>query len=125
MSGNVLSAGQAAMVLFGTFVGLLIIRVPVAFALGLACVPILLIEPHLSLMTLAQETFNAYNSFILLAVPFFLLTANLMSIGGITDRLGGASRSRGGGWPGGPGQVKGVLAGCFSGLSRPLPPGAA
>ena len=52
MSGNVLSAGQAAMVLFGVFVGLLIIRVPVAFALGLACVPLLLIEPHLSIMTL-------------------------------------------------------------------------
>ena len=26
------------------------------------------------------ETFNAYNSFILLAVPFFLLTANLMNV---------------------------------------------
>jgi len=49
MGGNVLSAGQAAMVLFGVFVGLLIVRVPVAFALGLACVPILLIEPHLSM----------------------------------------------------------------------------
>ena len=35
MSGNVLSAGQAAMILFGVFVGLLIIRVPVAFALAL------------------------------------------------------------------------------------------
>ena len=59
MSGNVLSAGQAALVLFGVFVGLLVIRVPVAFALGLACLPVLLIEPHLSMMTLAQETFNA------------------------------------------------------------------
>ena len=38
-----LSAGQAAAVLFGTFVALLIARVPVAFALGLACLPILLI----------------------------------------------------------------------------------
>src|ERR1700754_4678552 len=99
MSGNVLPAGQAAMILFGVFVGLLIIRVPVAFALGLACVPILLIEPHLSIMTLAQETFNAYNSFILLAVPFFLLTANLMSIGGITDRLLRLSRAMGGHFP--------------------------
>ena len=91
--GNVLSAGQAALVLFGVFIGLLIIRVPVAFALGLACLPILLIEPRLSMMMLAQETFNAYNSFILLAVPFFLLTANLMSIGGITDRLVSLSRA--------------------------------
>ncbi|MGY4486528.1 hypothetical protein ACVWWR_005719 [Bradyrhizobium sp. LM3.2] len=117
MSGNVLSAGQAAMILFGAFVGLLIIRVPVAFALGLACVPILLIEPHLSLMTLAQETFNAYNSFILLAVPFFLLTANLMSIGGITDRLVALSRSMVGHWPGSLAQINVVLSVFFAGIS--------
>jgi tripartite ATP-independent transporter DctM subunit len=117
MSGNVLSAGQAAMVLFGVFVGLLIIRVPVAFALGLACVPILLIEPHLSIMTLAQETFNAYNSFILLAVPFFLLTANLMSIGGITDRLVALSRSMVGHWPGSLAQINVVLSVFFAGIS--------
>ena len=60
--------GVVLTVLFGVFIGLLIIRVPVAFALGLACLPILLIEPRLSAMMLAQETFNAYNSFILLAV---------------------------------------------------------
>ena len=117
MSGSVLSAGQAAMVLFGGFIGLLIVRVPVAFALGLACVPILLIEPRLSLMMLAQETFNAYNSFILLAVPFFLLTANLMSIGGITDRLVTLSRSMVGHWPGSLAQINVVLSVFFAGIS--------
>src|SRR5512139_1511391 len=117
MSGNVLSAGQAALVLFGVFIGLLIIRVPVAFALGLACVPILLIEPRLSTMMLAQETFNAYNSFILLAVPFFLLTANLMSIGGITDRLVALSRSIVGSWPGSLAQINVVLSIFFAGIS--------
>src|SRR5256714_9102065 len=117
MSGNVLSAGQAALVLFGVFIGLLIIRVPVAFALGLACLPILLIEPRLSMMMLAQETFNAYNSFILLAVPFFLLTANLMSIGGITDRLVALSRSLVGSWPGSLAQINVVLSVFFAGIS--------
>ena len=117
MSGNVLSAGQAAMVLFGGFIGLLILRVPVAFALGLACVPILLIEPRLSPMMLAQETFNAYNSFILLAVPFFLLTANLMSIGGITNRLVALSRSMVGHWPGSLAQINVVLSVFFAGIS--------
>ena len=77
MTGAVFSAGQAAAILFGSFFFLLLLRIPVAFALGLACLPMLIIEPRLSMMTLAQETFNAYNSFILLAVPFFLLTANL------------------------------------------------
>src|SRR6187399_362512 len=117
MTGTVLSAGQAAAVLFGTFVALLIARVPVAFALGLACLPILLIEPRLSLMMLAQETFNAYNSFILLAVPFFLLTANLMSIGGITDRLVALSRSMVGHWPGSLAQINVVLSVFFAGIS--------
>ena len=117
MSGNVLSAGQAALVLFGVFIGLLIVRVPVAFALGLACLPILLIEPRLSMMMLAQETFNAYNSFILLSVPFFLLTANLMSIGGITDRLVALSRSMVGHWPGSLAQINVVLSVFFAGIS--------
>jgi hypothetical protein len=77
--------GTASWILFGVFFTLMILRVPVAIALGLACLPMLILEPNLSPMTLVQETFNAYNSFILLAVPFFLLTANLLNIGGITD----------------------------------------
>src|SRR5215468_8797133 len=89
MSGAVLSAGQAAAVLFGTFIALLI----------------------------AQETFNAYNSFILLAVPFFLLTANLMSIGGITDRLVALSRTMVGSWPGSLAQINVVLSVFFAGIS--------
>src|SRR6188508_1092950 len=117
MSGSVLSAGQAAMVLFGTFVGLLIIRVPVAFALGLACLPLFYFEPRLGTMMLAQETFNAYNSFILLAVPFFLLTANLMSVGGITDRLVALSRALVGSWPGSLAQINVVLSVFFAGIS--------
>src|SRR3979490_1160509 len=121
MSGNILSAGQAALVLFGVFVGLLVVRVPVAFALGLACLPILLIEPRLSMMMLAQETFNAYNSFILLSVPFFLLTANLMSIGGTTDRLLALSRSMVGHWPVSRGQINVVLAVFWPGRSGSSP----
>ncbi|MBM3538762.1 MAG: TRAP transporter large permease [Alphaproteobacteria bacterium] len=93
------------------------LRVPVAFALGLACLPILLIEDRLSAMTLVQETFNAYNSFILLAVPFFLLTANLMNVGGITDRLVRLSRALVGHFPGGLAQINVVLSIFFAGIS--------
>ncbi len=117
MAGSVLSSGQAALILFGVFFGLMFLRVPVAFALALACLPILVIEPRLSAMTLMQETFNAYNSFILLAVPFFLLTANLMNIGGITDRLMTLSRSMVGHFPGGLAQINVVLSVFFAGIS--------
>jgi len=108
---------MAALVLFGTFFALLAVRVPVAFALGLAALPILVIEPRLSPMVLFNEMFKAYNSFILLAVPFFLLTANLMNVGGITDRLMRFSRALVGHFPGGLAQVNVVLSVFFAGIS--------
>lgn len=117
MGGSVLSQGQGALILFGVFFSLMFLRVPVAFALGLACLPIFLVEPRLGAMNLVQETFNAYNSFILLAVPFFLLTANLMNAGGITDRLMRLSRSMVGHFPGGLAQVNVVLSMFFAGIS--------
>jgi len=78
---------------------------------------VMLIEPRLGAMTLMQETFNAYNSFILLAVPFFLLTANLMNVGGITDRLVRLSRALVGHFPGGLAQINVVLSIFFAGIS--------
>ena len=93
------------------------LRVPVAFALGLACLPVFLIEDRLTPQNLVQETFNAYNSFILLAVPFFLLTANLMNVGGITTRLVRLSRDLVGHFPGGLAQVNVVLSIFFAGIS--------
>ncbi|MGE0800999.1 MAG: TRAP transporter large permease, partial [Lautropia sp.] len=117
MGSTVLSPALASLILFTIFFGLMIVRVPVAFALGLACLPILLIEPRLSAMTLMSETFNAYNSFILLAVPFFLLTANLMNAGGITDRLLLLSRTLVGHFPGGLAQINVVLSLFFAGIS--------
>ena len=117
MNTAVLSSGSAAMLLFGGFFFLLILRVPVAFALGLCSLPVLIIEPRLSPMVLFNEMFKSYNSFILLAVPFFLLTANLMNVGGITDRLMRLSRAMVGHFPGGLAQINVLLSVFFAGIS--------
>jgi tripartite ATP-independent transporter DctM subunit len=114
---TVLAPSTASLVMFGVFFALLVLRVPVAFALGLACLPIFVIEDRLTPQNLVQETFNAYNSFILLAVPFFLLTANLMNVGGITTRLVRLSRDLVGHFPGGLAQVNVVLSLFFAGIS--------
>jgi tripartite ATP-independent transporter DctM subunit len=114
---SVLDPGTASLIMFGVFFLLMALRVPVAFALGLACLPIFLIEDRLTPQNLVQETFNAYNSFILLAVPFFLLTANLMNVGGITSRLVRLSRDLVGHFPGGLAQVNVVLSVFFAGIS--------
>ena len=49
----------AALWLFGGFFLLMILRVPVAFALGRACLPVLIIEPRLSPMVIFNTTFKA------------------------------------------------------------------
>src|SRR6185369_11668880 len=114
---GVLAPSTAALILFGIFFTLMLLRVPIAFALGLACLPVYIIEPRLDAQGLVQETFNAYNSFILLAVPFFLLTANLMNAGGTTTRLLGLSRTMVGHFPGGLAQINVVLSIFFAGIS--------
>lgn len=117
MTGAALTPGMAAACLFGVFFLLLALRVPVAFALGLSCLPLLIFEERLSPLVLFNETFKAYNSFILLAVPLFLLTANLMSTGGITDRLVRLSRAMVGNFPGALAQINVILSVFFAGIS--------
>ncbi|MFN0314870.1 MAG: TRAP transporter large permease, partial [Burkholderiales bacterium] len=112
-----MSPAEASALLFGVFFALMVLRVPIAFALGLACLPVLFIEERLSPIVLFNETFKAYNSFILLAVPFFLLTANLMNAGGITDRMLRLSRALVGHLPGGLAQMNVVLSIFFAGIS--------
>ncbi len=51
MSGAVLSPPMASLILFSIFFGLMVLRVPVAFALGLAILPIQMIHPPLTAST--------------------------------------------------------------------------
>ncbi|MTI16473.1 TRAP transporter large permease [Rhodobacteraceae bacterium RKSG542] len=72
--------------LIGSLLLLIALRVPIAFALGIASF-ITISELGLSYMTVANQMFTSINSFALLAVPFFLFLGRLMNDGGITDRL--------------------------------------
>jgi tripartite ATP-independent transporter DctM subunit len=64
-----------------------------------------------------NEMFKSYNAFVLLAVPFFLLAANLMNAAGITDRLIRLSRALVGHFPGGLGHVNVTVSMLFAGIS--------
>ncbi len=66
----------------------LAIGVPVAFALGLSTITALLISgANFPLLVLLKETFTGIDSFPLMAVPFFILAAELMSGGSLTEVL--------------------------------------
>ena len=108
---------EVAAILFPLFIVLVIIRVPVAIALGLACIPVFLIEDRLTPLLLMNEMFKSYNAFLLLAVPFFLLAANIMNAAGITDRLVRLSQAMVGHLPGGLGHVNVTVSMLFAGIS--------
>jgi len=112
-----MSPGEVAAILFGIFGVLVILRVPVAFALGLAVVPVFYLDDRLTPILLLREMFKSYNAFVLLAVPFFLLAANLMNGAGITDRLINFARSLVGHLPGGLGHVNVTVSMLFAGIS--------
>src|SRR5215470_14846549 len=108
---------EVAAILFGVFALLIILRVPVAFALGLACVPVFFIDDRLTPFLLLSEMLKSYNSFLLLAIPFFMLAANLMNTAGITEKLINLSRALVGHLPGGLGHVSVLVSMLFAGIS--------
>ncbi|RZL57220.1 MAG: TRAP transporter large permease [Variovorax sp.] len=78
---------DASVVLIASACVFLAIGVPVAFALGLATAATLMFAENYPLMVLLKETFTGIDSFPLMAVPFFILAAELMSGGSLTEVL--------------------------------------
>lgn len=113
----IVTTGVACAVLVGGFLALIFIRVPVAFALGIATIPIVLLDIRLTPFIILDRMFQSYNSFILLAVPFFLLAANLMNSGKITTKLINLARVLTGWMPGGLGHVNVAVSMLFAGIS--------
>jgi tripartite ATP-independent transporter DctM subunit len=112
-----MSPGEVAAIMFGTFGVLIVLRIPVSFALGLACVPVFFFDDRLTPVMLINEMWKSYNAFILLAVPFFLLAANLMNAAGITARLVNFAKALVGHLPGGLAHVNVLVSMLFAGIS--------
>jgi len=74
--------------LFLLILGLLVIGVPIAVALGLSSVLFLLVYSDASLASIAQTFFQAMaGHYTLLAIPFFILASSFMSTGGVARRI--------------------------------------
>ena len=80
---------QALVIILVVLAVLLIIGVPISYAIGIsALAAILRVVPlDVSVLTAAQRTFVGMSKFSLTAIPFFILAGNLMNQGGIAKRL--------------------------------------
>lgn len=96
-----------------TFGVTVLLGVPIAFSLGLTAVVYVAAWGEVPLTIVAQRMFGGMDSFPLLAVPFFILSGELMSQGGIMTKLVGFSNALVGHVRGGLAQVN-VVGSMFS-----------
>ncbi len=80
---------------------LFLLGTPIAVAIGLASVIGIEVQGRLPLLLVAQRMFTGIDSFPLMAIPLFILAGNLMSAGGISQRLVELAKSIVGGIQGG------------------------
>jgi tripartite ATP-independent transporter DctM subunit len=101
------------------FVGLtvlLLLGVPISFALTLASA-LVVWQDGLPLTVVVQQMFHGINGFTLLALPFFFLAGNVMSEGGISERLVKLAMAMVGHLRGGLAHVNVVVGMFLSGIS--------
>ena len=76
----------ATIILLGSFFLLIFLGNHILFSIGVSTL-ITILYLEIPLQTVAQQTVRGLNSFSLMAVPFFILFGDIMSAGGITDKL--------------------------------------
>ncbi len=109
----------SVLVLIVSFVILLALSVPIAISIGIATILTMLftVAPGPAVTTVAQQMATGINSFALLAIPFFILSGQLMGRGGIARRLIDFAKVVVGWFPGGLAYVNTLACMFFGAIS--------
>ena len=106
------------LLIFTVLLAFIVLNVPIAVAMGLTAILFFIGLGNMSLLTmLPQRMYASTTGFTLLAIPFFILAANLMNTGGVTSRIFRFAKALIGHVPGGLGQVCVIANVIFSGMS--------
>ena len=99
------------------FIVLMFLGVPIAVSLGASAVICIVTMSDIPLSLAAQSMFTSMNSFIMVAVPLFILCGSLMDEGGVADKIYGLAEALVGWIYGGLGHVSVVVNMIFAGMS--------
>ena len=104
----------AAGALFGVFIILVLLKVPIALSLGGGALVAIGLFTDIPVFTALQRFFTSCDSFSMMAIPFFMIAGSLMARGGVSRRLVNFANSLVGALPGGLAIVA-ILASVFFG----------
>lgn len=108
--------GTAIAILLISFLIMILLRFPIAYAVALSSI-LCLLSQGLPLTTVCQQMVKGISSFSLMAVPFFITMGCLMGTGGISDKLIALADSCVGWMTGGMAMVNVVASYFFGGIS--------
>lgn len=106
----------AILVLLGSFIVMILLRFPIAYAVALSSI-LCLLSQGLPLTTVCQQMVKGISSFSLMAVPFFITMGVLMGSGGISEKLIALANACVGWMTGGMAMVNIVASYFFGGIS--------
>jgi len=109
-----------AILFFVILIFLFISGTPVAFAIGITPVILMILEKgslSINMSILAQKMYGGINSFTILCIPFFFLAGRLMNKGGMTDKIFKFANCLVGHWRGGMGHVNILASMIFAGMT--------
>ncbi|MFA6774388.1 MAG: TRAP transporter large permease subunit, partial [Sphaerochaeta sp.] len=101
---------------FGSFVVLLLIGVPISISIGASAI-LGCLNLGYPLMVIGQKMVSGIDSFLLIAIPLFILAGNLMNAGKITEKIFDFAKRLVGWIPGGLGHANVVASLIFAGMS--------
>ncbi|MCO0638011.1 TRAP transporter large permease subunit, partial [Lutimaribacter sp. EGI FJ00014] len=107
---------MTVLLILGALFALLLVGVPVAFALG-GLGFMLLVVGNFAPRIATTSLLSSLDSFILIAVPLFLLMSNVLLRGGVGRDLFAAVQAWVGHWPGGLAVATVISCGLFSAIS--------
>ncbi len=100
-----------------SFIILMLIKVPIAFVLGISSLIYFVFVGSISWEMMAQKLYSGADNYVLLAIPFFILAGELMNRTKITDDLINLSKALVGKIPGALAQVNIITSLFFAGLT--------
>ena len=103
-------------IFFITFVILLLVGVPISISIGASAVLGCLVLDY-PMMVIGQKMVTGIDSYLLIAIPLFILAGNLMNAGKITDKIFSFAKELVGWIPGGLGHANIVASIIFAGMS--------
>lgn len=104
------------LLLFVLMLVLVVLGVPLVYSIGASAAVVLLAQGDMNLSLLPSRMYSGVDSFVLVAIPFFLLSAELLTSGGLIHRIIAVARLVIGHIRGGLAQVNILASMLFAGI---------